>query len=225
MLLTTSVVGGAFGQNLESDLQKISESMESAKSVAINVQVSSYSSKGGSLIYSAEASAMKMDRSMKNVLAEIETISTPYYELKIDHEERAILILEKDSTESIQEINLSDFDVRKLKKYFENDQSEYSKTVKLVSNSNGKKTYSITGIEGMREVLISLDANSNKIIQITYEYGSNSQKGQYTVLDYTKFVYNKDLSASFDLNTYFSEVNGQYVLVDKLKGYQIFTEK
>ena len=210
-------------QDLQKDFATIGEKMESASSISIAVDVKMYSSKGGSLGYSSKASSMKMGEYSKSVLGELEFINTPKFELKLDHEERAILIYKRDTTStSFRELSLEDFDVKKLQKFFEKNQSQPTTEVKLVSAASGVKTYSITGAKGIKEMRVVLNMTSKKISKITYEYDGS---GQYVVLTYSGFDYDKDLSSHFNLDSYFKEVGGKYVLTDKLKNYHLYTEK
>lgn len=217
----------SFGQDLKTDFQSIANRMESAKSVMINVDVKMHSRKGGTPIYSSKASVSKMGTSSKNVLGEMEFITTSSYELKLDHEERAVLIFEKtgNSTQESSPKQTVDFDISELQKFLEENESKSSTKTKLISNANGRRLYSITGVPDISEMTIELDVNTKKIIKITYEYGTSSKKGQYVVLKYEKFQYDLDLTAHFDLTKYFSIENDAYVLNSSLKGYHIYTEK
>lgn len=212
-------------QDLEKDFDRVVREMDSAHSVRIEVTVKAYNQKGGQAVYSSKASVTKMGESSKSVLGELEILITSSYGVKIDHEEKAILIVKKEGAVIQNQPNLDDLDLKKLKKYFEDGNSTVKPSVKLLSNESGVKKYGITNIPDLLEMQIHLNSKTNKLLKVSYEYGSSSSKGQYVVLDYTKFDYNSDQSKEFDLKNYFTIDGENYVLNSRLKGYKIFTEK
>ena len=214
-----------FSQSLEEDFERIVSKMDSASSVSINVSVRAYSQKGGQVIYSTKASVAKSGDKTMNILGEMEIISTPKYDLKIDHEERAVLILEKDTLTKISMPELSDLDIKKLRKYFDKNETKIAPKIRLISSANGIKKYAITELPELVEMQIHLNSRTNKLVKITYEYGNASSKGQYVVLTYSKFQYDSNLDSIFDLTNYFTTENNKYVLNDRLKGYKTYTER
>lgn len=216
-----------FGQDLEKDLTEIGKIMEAASSVSISVDVRMYSSKGGSSRYSGNAKMIRSGESIKSVLGEMEYINTPTFEVRVDHEEKEVLIFKKarvDSNSTSPKHEEVEFDIEALKKLMESEGDQIKPTVKLVSSSAGIKKYSITGVQGVKESVIELDMNTKKLVSVRYEYGSGSEKGQYVVLNYTKFKYNSDVSSVFNLSKYFTENEGLFVLAPSFKGYNMFTE-
>lgn len=223
-LVCCILVNYTYSQNIHKDIELISEKMETSTSVNLEVDVKVYSKKGGELIYSSKASAFKMGEAQsKTVLADMEFIQTTDFELKIDHDEKAILIFNKKHTNSSKNESF-EFDLNKLKDLFNTNENK-SPSVKLLSNVSNIKKYSITGIPGTKEILITLDVSHLKIISVIYEYGTAKEPGQYILLNYTKFDFNTDLSSHFDLKKYFSIVSGEYVLNAKFKDYHLYTEK
>lgn len=217
----------SFGQDLEKDMAEIAEAMKTASSISIGVDIKMYSKKGGGLIYKSNASLIKSEESTKSVLAEMEFVNTPLYEVRVDHEERAVLIFkkEKPSDTNLPETEQVEFDVEALKKLIESEESTTKKpTIKLVSSVGGIKKYSIKGSPGISELILELDLTNKKIKSVLIEYGDASSKGQYVVLRYSTFTYNTDVTSVFNLTNYFTEKDNNYVLSPKLKGYHIYTE-
>ncbi|MCJ8289340.1 MAG: hypothetical protein HRT58_22020 [Crocinitomicaceae bacterium] len=208
-------------------MAEIAEAMKTASSISIGVDIKMYSKKGGGLIYKSNASLIKSEESTKSVLAEMEFVNTPLYEVRVDHEERAVLIFkkEKPSDTNLPETEQVEFDVEALKKLIESEESTTKKpTIKLVSSVGGIKKYSIKGSPGISELILELDLTNKKIKSVLIEYGDASSKGQYVVLRYSTFTYNTDVTSVFNLTNYFTEKDNNYVLSPKLKGYHIYTE-
>ena len=211
-------------QNLEQDFDEIVRHMTDAKSVSIEVAVEMYNRKGGKVAYSAKAALDKLGENGRTVLAEMEYIRTEDYILKIDKEEKAMLILKKENLKVPENIEMPDIDVEKLKKALI-PKSTDAQSVKLISSQNGRKKYSVRGLKGMKEIVVELDLNKKTIVSVRYEYGSENLAGQYVVLKYEKFAYNTNLANKFDLTSYFKIENNKYVLSPVFKGYKIYTEE
>lgn len=217
----------SFSQDLEKDMAEIGDKMESATSVSMEVDVKVYSSKGGTIVYSSGASLIKSENSTKSVLGEMEFINTPEYEVRVDHEDKAILIFKKlaPSDSKVPKTEQVEFDMEVLKKLIESEEGSQKKPIiKLLSSSGGIKKYSISGTPGIVETVLELDLTNKKIRSVRMEYGSDNSKGQFVVLNYSKFVYDADVSTSFNLANYFTESDKTYILSNKLKGYHIYTE-
>lgn len=215
------------GQDLEKDMAEIGKKMEEASSISIAVDVKVFSKKGGNTVYSGNAALIKSGTNVKSVLGEMEFVNTPSYEVRVDHEEKGVLIFKKESaTDSkVPKSEKVDFDVEALKKLIESEEGSQKKpTIKLVSSAGGLKKYSITGTPGVLEVVMELDMNAKKITTVRFEYGDANSKGQYVVLSYTKFAYDTDVSSAFVLTNYFTETGNTYTLSSKLKGYHIYTD-
>jgi len=214
------------GQDLTKDFEEIISKMETSKSVSIQVNVKMYGSKGGSLIYTSHASVDKMGEDYINVLSEMVFISTNDYSLKIDHEEKAVLIINKKNIETPKdEEKISEYDVKRLRDFLITNQNKVIYTISLLSNSSGIKTYSISGVRGMKEMLITLDMNNKTIKKVCYEYDSRESNSRYIELEYHKFIYDVNLSQKFDLSSYFRIENNKYVLSTALQGYNLYTEE
>lgn len=199
--------------------------MDSARSVAIDVNVTMFSSKNGSKVYATGASIYKMQNSYRNVLGEIETIITPDYDIRIDHEDQAVLILDKAKTDKLEKEFNFNVDLEKIKEYFDTvKRKDRSLTVELISNINNLKKYSVKGIDGFKSFEVELDMSNKSIRAVKFEYTNESYSGQYVVINYTKFEYNKDLAKYFKLSNYFTVQNNKYILNENFKGYQLYTE-
>ena len=213
----------SFGQDLKADFTIISQALDSANSVSMKVVAKTYSSNGGKLLSSTNASIDVSGKKNKNVLGELEFINTEKYFIRIDHEEKAILILKLEKTKKKQKTKSMEIDVEALKKFLE-PSTEKKPTIKLVSNYNGAKSYAITGIDGMVEMKIDLNVTTKSISKISYEYGA-SGGSRFVLVEYQKFEYDHIDKNTFDLTRYFTIDNNSYKLSELLKGYKIYTEE
>lgn len=215
----------SFGQDFNKDFGLIVDKMNTAKSVEIDVEVAAYASKGGGRIYSTKAEMSRMGKNSRSVLGEMESIRTPEYELKLDSEEKAILIFDRSNEqEKLKQFGEMDFDVKALEKFFETQNKNKQASVSLKSDANGLKTYVFTGIPGLKEMIIRIRPKEGKIVSIDYAYNEASG-GQFITLKYKTFEYGKDLTSVFDLTKYFTVNEGQYVLNQRLEGYHLYTER
>lgn len=214
---------GIKAQTIEVDFQKIVDKIDSSKMLTLSVNVSVFAKKGGSKIYSTKASVERNRNASKSVLGEMEYYSDDNYQIEIDHEERGVLILKKEESKQKTKKEKLDVDVETLKAIFEKNEGEIKvPVVKIVSNTKSIRTYSITNVDGFKEIQMQLDMSKCKILKITYEYPSDGESnGQYIVLDYSVFSYSAP-----ELNTtlYFNLVKGNVVLASRLKGYSYLTD-
>lgn len=217
---------GTFGikaQTIDDDFQKIVDKIDSSKMLSLAVNVSVFSKKGGSRIYSTKASVESNKNVSKSILGEMEYYSDDNYQIEIDHEERGVLILQKEESKQKTKKEKLDVDVETLKAIFEKNEGEIKvPVIKIVSNTKNIRTYSITNVDGFKEIQMQLDMNKCKILKITYEYPSDGDSnGQYIVLDYTVFSFSApELSTS----SYFTIVKGNVVLASRFKGYSYLTD-
>lgn len=225
ILIALTVAFSGFSQDLEKDLKAIGDKMASSNSVMINVNVAVRTEKGGSAVYKAKASLHKQGEGTKSVLDEMEFLRLEKYDIRVDHEEKMILIYDRKKGASSMNLESMDIDVKALKKLLDTDETTKSPTIKLLSNANNIKKYSVTGVDGFNEVQIVLDMNKLAIMSISYEYEATDLGGQFVQLEYTSFVYDSDLSQELSTTKYFSLNGGAIELTERFKDYTLYTEQ
>lgn len=226
LLLFLLIAGTSFAQSLEKDLDAIATKMKESNSIALSVNVSVYTHKGGSKVYGAKASMQRMGKNTRNVLAELETIHTEAYDVKLDHEEKMVLILDEETRPESMDADQMGFDIKALKKLMAKDEEATpSSKVQLLRSEGSEKTYKISGTQGLDFAEITIDTAGYKIKKVIYKYGSASEGGNYVVLNYSQFDYDKDISSVFELTNLFQKEEGRYALKGAIKDYTLFTEE
>src|SRR3989344_231445 len=184
----------AYNQNLNDDLKKVVGHLDSAASVSLSVDVKLYTKKGGELMYSTKASIDRKGKSSVTVLGDVEIFNNDDFRVDIDHEEKMMMITTK---------------------------KEIIKKTKLVSNTSGVRVYSITGVEGFEEVLVTLDMNQKSIKHIHYAYAKDSEyNGRFVELNYTKVKLNS-VDKELNIASYFTLKSGVYTLGSRFTTYQM----
>lgn len=217
-----------WSQDLKADMSVITEKMKASETLLLEVEAKMYNTKGGAMIFQSSAEMMKDGTKMKSKLGEMEFLITDDYEIRIDNEEKSMLILDKSKErksilpQSKSDLKKFEDDIKEIEKLFSENENKVS--IALLSSSGGIKKYSITGIEGIKEVVINLDLNKKSIKSISYEYGSASEKGQYVVVVYSRFEYDATLGSEFNLSGIFTKNQDNYILQGKYKNYHLFTE-
>lgn len=217
-----------FGQDLAKDMKDIVENMDSTKSISIKTKIEVYSRKGGTKTYSTSAAMLRQKSTSLNILADQINYENATHQVMVDKEEKSILI-QKKTPKKNEKINKQQLDaeIKKLQKLVakENGAEKDTKVVKLVSNAAGIKKYSITKVEGYKEIVMVIDVNNHALKSISYEYTDESEmKGQYIFIDYTEFKTGLDLTSQLAPSNYFTESKGKYVLAPAYKSYKIYTE-
>jgi hypothetical protein len=226
VLLAVIVTLPLAAQDLQQDLQQIGRSLDSAKSVVMIAQVNVFSRKGGSKVFQTEASLKRMGKESLTVLADQEFYDNTEYSVTIDHEEQAVSVIKKDEKANKKALKGMNIDVDALAELLREEEGVKTKpVVKLVSNSGGVKTYEITHIPSVKLVRITLNTTQKKLIEITYEYANESEyKGQYIVINYSRFERDTDISGSLKQSAFFTVSGGKIVLSNRLKTYRLYTE-
>lgn len=220
-LFATSI---SWSQSLDADLNAIVKRMEAAKSVSIEVKVEMYGKRGGSLLYSSNASIDKMGDFAINKMGEMEFHIQPTCDFKVDHEEKIILVHRKKQSQKPRKIEQLDLDVEQIRKMFKSGDEAVNTKPTLLSDKAGIRTYKISGSSSFKDFIIRLDMNKKCLLEVSYEYDENNT-GQYVVLHYTRFEYDRDLAGKFDSKNYFTVENNKYVASATLKGYKIYAEE
>lgn len=215
----------AIGQDLDADLRKIVQHIDSADGLSIETSVKVYARKGGSVIYAANASVHRNAAASLTKLGDQEYYTGKQYDVTVDHEERSVLILKKETPKAKKKKETLEFDASALLELLGDGEKEPKRTVTLVSDQNGKKTYSVSGVPGMKEVRMTLDMHALAIRQVIYEFSEQSEnKGQYVTIAYTTFGTDPEVGNLLKTSQYFSESDGRYVLSARLKNYKLYTE-
>ncbi len=215
----------SYSQDIQTEINIIAKHIESVQSVAIEAEVHMYASKGGTKLFSTHTGMYKSGSEIKSVLGELDYLETSSYYVQVDNEEKAILILKKkDISKNYSKSNLQ-LDIKKLQEIFKKDESVNNKfKSELLSENNGIKSYRISGLSGIQEMIIELNVHKKKLISVVYKYDKTLYSGQYVEIVYTKFDFNTDLSLHFDLRKYFVITNSGYLLSEKYNNYKIYTE-
>lgn len=212
-------------QDLRADLNQIVGKMDTSSHVSVEVKVSAHSKKGAAVFYSTNASFYKNGKNSFTRLGEQDYLVTPTVEVTVDNEEKAMLVLKKEAEPKSKKSKKEKikFDFKEFEKYLDEDQVKA--VITLVSNSDGVKEYKITNVPELVEMRIVINVNKHSIDKVIYHYKDESQyKGQYIVLDYTKFSYTENNSAKLNPANYYTDINGKIVGVGKYKSYNLFKE-
>lgn len=217
-------VSTASGQDLDADLKLIADAIESAKSVAIEAEVHMYSRKNGPKVYTAGGALYKSGQSVLNTIGGYKSLQTSKYYVQVDEEERIMLVLDRSKTDRALEKKMPEMDVRELRKLYAEKDSESNIKITLVSASDGRKKYKISGVSGVVEVEIELDITKKALVMVSYSYDNELYSGQYVVVNYSKFLYDSDLESHFNPQNYFVVQNSKIIPAKKYTGYKIYTE-
>lgn len=209
---------------MNTDFESIANRVDSSSSVSIKVQANIYSLRGGSKISSTTASRFQRDEEYVTQLAELEIIETKKFAVRVDHEEKSLLVLEKQKSGKKIDTGAEQLDLSALKKFLEENEKQAVKPqVQLVSESSSIRKYRITKVSGFIAIEIEVDFSKVALRNVSFEYGSINDPGQFVDLDYTMH-YNTNVDSEFDLAKYFNKKNGEITLSTKLTGYKLYTE-
>ena len=219
-LLLSTFTG--LGQSLSDDLALISDHLDSARSVSLQVDINVYASRGGSEVYTANASIDKKGAASVTVLGDLEIYEDATWRVDVNHSEKYVAVIKKEAVQKAGKTAGVQFDVKELMKLLGNADTK-APTIRLESDATGIRTYVLTGIENLQEVRIVLDMNKKTIRSVTYEYLKESDsKGQYIELSYTRFTVNETTKTPRSAD-YFTVSSKQYQLTSRFKGYQLTT--
>lgn len=224
LFLVTGMQVVVHAQTLEADLQAVSARIEAATALSIHADVTVYQRKGGSQIYAARVSQERSGKRSLNVLGEVETFSDGTHQVIVDHESKTLQLSKKPASTDTQ---LGNFDVKQFKKLMEREGSSVPKpVVSLLSNTDGVRTYQISGAEGFDDMQLVLDMNAGTIRKMTYTYASKGpSKGQYCVIQYVKFDLQPVFGAAhFKLSNYVVLSNKTYQPAGRFSTYQFHAD-
>ena len=213
-------VSFSFGQKLEDDLAKIVAKLDSASSFSMVVDVKLYTSKGGELMYSSNASLEQKGKASVTILGEAEIFNNESVRIDVDHDGKHVSIVSKKkiSDKAKKEMQI---DVADILKWLKNEEESKAPTIKLVNAAAAQRTYSITGLDEFAEVRFILDMTNYSIKSIQYTYQKEGeQEGKYVELNYTKFKLNA-VERSLSPDSYYTMNGGKCVLTQRFKGYHL----
>ena len=218
-MIFLTVSTSVFSQKLEEDLAKIIERGEKENSLSLKVDAKLYKVKGGSLLMQVDAALDKKDKTSLTVMGSTEVFSNGSVRVDIDHDEKIMNITSLKSVQAGAKSQL-EFDSKEFKKLLEKLKETSSVKSALVENNSGKRTYSVTGMEGFEEVRFVLDMNKEVITKVIYNYAKVDNKpGNYLELNYTKFEYTTSLTRDI---SYYYRLDGNTAIVStKFKEYEI----
>lgn len=215
-----------YGQDMKSDLQRIVQSTDSASSVALEASVKVYQRRGGKLTYSTTAASYRSGATRLTILGEQEYFVSEEYDVTVDHEEKAVLILKKTAAKSKkQKAQQLDVDVSGILKLLEKEEQAAAYKTTVSGGASGKRTYTMTGIPGYKEITATLDMNTLSIERITYEMSdAGESKGQLIMIEYTRFKKGGDVAARLASSNFFTVAGKSYKLAPRLATYHLYTE-
>lgn len=203
------------------DIESVSDRISNSSTVAMEIRVKVTDLTSNTAIYNAQASLYKDTVSSLHILGEQEYLRTPGYFVNLDREDKMIMVADVNKIGE-NAPQLSKADIKELLKLLKPvDEKSTNRKVVITGKSNNVTTYKITGLEGYKSISMAIDGEMNTIkwIELTYD-GAD----QLVRLDYTRFEYNKDVSAKLSTSNYFSLENNSIVLSQKYNGYKLFTE-
>jgi hypothetical protein len=210
-------------QNLVEDMKTISSVLDTAKSVQIQAICKVYSQKGGELMSIIHTGLSKRGKLSVSTLEEMDIFTNEKYGVYINNEDKSITVISKskyaDKLKSVNNKNIDQF-VSWMKK----QETKTSFNPKLLSETNGIRTYSIANMEDLKEVVISIDLKKHTIEKISYEFSESSQQNQrFIVLDYSKFLINSG-ETTLNQTDYYIQKSGKFLPGNKYKSYSITTD-
>ena len=228
LLLTISwlFASFSFGQDaqveLQAEMERIQQKMDTVNTVSIRVEANVYSKRGGSKVSSVSASRYQRGDEYFTDLAGLSVLETKNFAMRLDHEERSILVLKKEKPKKKLKTETIDLDISALNKMMETE-SESKMKVSMVSANGNLKKYRVTGMSGIISMEITLNVDTSTIVAVNFEYGTVSSPGQFIELSY-EMSYNQNVDEQLNTTNYFTEENGEFVVSSNLSNYNLYTE-
>jgi len=209
-------------EELQKEMELIQQKMDSASSVSILVSANVYSSRGGNKISSVRVSRYQSGEEYLTELSGLVVLETKKYAVRLDHEERSILVLKKEKPKKKLKTKSVELDISALKELMK-EESNSQVEVAIVSEVGSVKRYKITGVSGILSMEITVNTNLNTISAVSFEYGSINNPGQFVDLNYS-MIYDEDVSSRLNTSNFFKEVHGELEVSSALAGYKLYTE-
>ncbi len=229
LLLCLVLSFSLFSQDLTSDLNEINKRIERSKQTELVTEVKTYSKRGANVIYNTKAAFYRNGDSTVTILAEMQFLEVGKYQVRIDEEEKSILIYDKTQNEKYSsELSISRKEVESIRNTLKSLEKQLgnknSTKFTLVNDKNDIRVYSAINIPGLREARISINHKKHTLVAISYEYGSSDEPGNFVEVKYSKFSYSIGNEEIFNLDNIFIISKGKYILSHKYKDFNLFTE-
>lgn len=210
-------------QSLVNDLKEVSSILDTAKTVQIQVTCKIYSKRGGELINTANTSVIKKGKLSVSVFDDLAVFTNEKYGVYVNGEDKTLMLVEKSKyTSQMKQIDNKSID--QFVSWVKKQQTKKTFNPVLVSEEKDVRTYSIKGLDDLKEVIIALNIKDKSIVKISYEFNDSSdQKQKYIVLDYSRFLVNSR-EITLDQSDYYIQQSGKFLPGNKYKSYSITTD-
>lgn len=216
-------VNASKAQNLMDDLKLLSAALDTAETVQINVVCKIYSKKEGELVNTVHSGMCKKGKMTFFSLDDLDIFTNDKYGIFINNEEKLITVISKAKYVSRMK-SIDNKSIDQFVNWMKKQETKVSFNPKMISETNGVRTYSISNLDDIRELIVSIDVKNHTIEKISYEFAETSQQKQrYILLNYSKFVIS---SKEIDLNSkdYYIQQSGKFLPGNKYKSYSITTD-
>lgn len=219
-LLLFSTVSKA--QNLMDDLKKVSSILDTVETVRIDVVCKVYSKKEGELLTTVNTGMIKKGKKTVSFFDDFEIFMNERYGVYVNHEDKSITVISKDKYASRMK-SIDNKSVDQFVNWMKKQENKTSFNPKLLSDAEGIRTYSITGLSDLKELIVVIDVTNHKIERISYEFEESSkQKQKYILLNYSKFIIDSK-EIQLDSKDYYIQQSGKFLPGNKYKSYSITT--
>lgn len=210
-------------QNLMDDLKKISSVLDTVETVRIDVVCKVYFKKGGELLSTVNTGLIKKGKKTVSVFDDFEIFMNEKYGVYVNHEDKSITVISKDKYAS-QMKSIDNKSVDQFVNWMKKQENKTSFNPKLLSEEGGVRTYSITGLNDLKELIVAINVTNHTIEKISYEFEESSQQKQkYILLNYSKFIINSK-EIHLDSKDYYIQQSGKFLPGNKYKSYSITTD-
>ncbi|MDF3026940.1 MAG: hypothetical protein K0S23_1247 [Fluviicola sp.] len=210
-------------QSLIDDLKAVSSVLDTAKSVKIQVVCKVYSKKGGDLVSSINTGITKKGKMSVSLFDNLEIFTNEKYGVYVDKENESIMVVSK-SKHAARLNSMGDKHMNEFVSWMKKQQTKVDFKPVLISEEAGIRSYSVTSLDDLKELIVSINVTNHTIEKISYEYVESSQQKQhYILLDYTKFLINSK-EIDLDQKDYYIQQSGKFLPGNKYKSYSISTD-
>jgi hypothetical protein len=205
------------------DLKAVSSVLDTAGTVEIQVLCKVYSKRNGELVSTANTGIIKKGKMNVSVFDDLEIFTNDQYGVYVNSESKSIMLISKSKHTSRLKAP-DDKGLDKFVSWVKQQQNKAAFNPDLLSDEAGVRTYSIRGVEDLKEVLVSINTKNKTVVRISYEFSDSSQQKQrYIVLDYSKFLVNSK-ETSLNQKDYYIQQSGKFLPGNKYKSYSITTD-
>lgn len=209
-------------QSLMEDLKEVSVVLDTAKSVHIQVVCKVYTKRGGELLNTVNTEVLKKGKMSVSTFDDLAVFTNEKYGVYVSDENKSIMVISKSKYNSKMP-SMDEKGIDQFVSWMKKQQNKTSFHPTLISDEGGIRTYSITNLEELKEVLITVNVKNKTILRISYEYDESSQQKQkYISLNYSKFLINSN-EINLDQADYYIQQSGKFFPGRKYKSYSITT--